>query len=398
MNEENEEQQKNPVVEQAKEQAKQYAKQQAKQAIEKAVKEAAKKAGQAIAKALASNPYVWIAIVAILLIIIIIAGISYLIDEQTVIEAAELMQGDLSQYVTIDDDHFEIDESMYEAFVERLEKQGLDVGSFLQKDSKYLKAIIKAELATTYPKLKKDATTNLSDNSFQGIVEIIRRSYEAEDGQTYYNGGEAEEILLEYMEPEKFDQKVANGEYEEVKKYYTISGSSEDSIGSSMVIKIATYNGSSIGTEQISYQNQINKYSVPVEFLISQLQVTQNPEYIYALADMIVNNSKIELVIQETYSYSYTHTVVNTKIETENGDIIITVTDEESESERIGIMKYIRKVDTWIVDITQEYTKKDTRYQEEGYITYNREGTFTYTKNGDVTFNATPIVSNEGDT
>jgi len=347
-----------------------------------------------------------------------------ILDQDTVASAAEIMQSsDLSQHISTTDDHFEIDDGLYEEWIKKLEASGMEGGEYLYKDSKYLKAIIKAELASTYPKLKNEKT-NLSDNKFQGTVEIIRRTYEAEDDERYTKANKKDdpEILLTYMKPEEFNSKLAalktesnyeqlKSDYEELRRYFTIKGNEQTTennnttkSNSGITIVIPLFDGTSVSAQEISYQNNINKYSVPVEFLVSQLQVTQNPEYIYSLADMVINNSKIELVIQETYSYSYTRTVVNEEQEVTEADSadgtpvtttkIVNVSDTKSETETIGIMKYIREVDTWIVKVTQEYEKTDTRYQESGAIKFDEAGTFTYTKTGNVSYSATPAVSN----
>ena len=192
MDEENQENQgqENQLKKLAEEQAKQAVKKQAdqiKKQAEKAIKEAAKKAMQAMMKAIISAisailPYLLIALAIVAVVMILISAFKWLIDRGSVAQAAEIMQGDLSSYVSIEENEFKIDESLYDALYENLKSTGLDPEALgMDKNSKYLKAIIKAELATTYPKLSsdEDKQTNLEDDNFQGIVQVIRRSYNA---------------------------------------------------------------------------------------------------------------------------------------------------------------------------------------------------------------------------
>lgn len=430
MDEEQNQQQKNYMAEMAKQQAEQAAQRVAKEmakAAMKAVTQALKQAALAISQAVvAALPYIIPIVIGVLIIIILLAGIKMLLDQDTVASAAEIMQDDLSQYISIKDDHFEIDEALYDEWIKKLEAQGMDGGEYLGKNSKYLKAIIKAELASTYPKLKNE-DTNLDDNNFQGTVEIIRRSPDAKDEDRYTEANKKDdnEILLTYIEPEKFEEMLKSlkeeydeEDYEELRRYFTIPKSEETNAttnttdttttkkkSSGIKIVIPKYNGTSVDSQEISYQNSVNKYSVPVEFLIAQLQVTQNPEYIYSLADMAVNNSKIELVIQETKTTTTTTTVTNTIKKDADGN---TVTDEngnpkiESETSgpntkvSYGIMKYIREVDTWIVKVTQGFMKKDPpTSQTTGELIYDQVGTFTQTIVEKIEFIATPATTNE---
>lgn len=432
--------QSNQVTEMAKQKAEQIAKQTAQKAakeVGKAALRVAKKAIMAAAKAamqaiMAALPYILIGVAIVLVVIILIAGIKMLLDKETTASAAEAVQSiqqDFSKYITIDNKEFVINDALYDKYFEVLDTKGMNGGEFLYRDSKYLKAIFKAELASTYPKLNNTETT-LDSNTFQGTVEIIRRSPDAEDDDRYTEDNKKgdNEILLTYKPYKQFNDELKalesgyqEGKYEELRRYFTIKeeqtteeesteetentqNTSKTSQG--IIIIIPTFDGTSVSSQEISYQNNINKYSVPVEFLISQLEVTQNPEYIYSLADMVVNNSKIELVIQETKTTTTTKTVTNTyktdedgnKETDENGNYIIQKgKPQETTQVSYGIMKYIRQVDTWIVNVLQEYTKNVTTTTTGGLV-YDQVGTFTETTVKKIEFIGTPGVSNNSTT
>lgn len=83
--------------------------------------------------------------------------------------------------------------------------------------------------------------------------------------------------------------------YQEV----TVSGTSSDH----------TY---TIDEVKIPYQTMLQNYSIPFSFFLTLQQMTQNPEYVSAVADMIMDQGEIELTLYDTietitseYTYKY---------------------------------------------------------------------------------------------
>jgi len=68
---------------------------------------------------------------------------------------------------------------------------------------------------------------------------------------------------------------------------------------SSMQIVVATKSEIdgvvSISKQKIDYKSQVSNYSVPMEFIVAHLQITNSVDYAIAIADMVINNSKIDL-------------------------------------------------------------------------------------------------------
>ena len=322
-------------------------------------------------------------------IVLLVGGI-LLIDLGLNAKAAETMQGDLSAYISIQGDQYIISDDFYTKFIDDLLKEeSIDASAtFFGNNNKYLKAIIEAEIMSSYPKL--------GDAGLQGIVQIVRRTYEAGDDERYGSGNK--EILLKYMPKDQFDAKVQSlqssfnqNTYNDLRQYFTFDLAT-------LNITIPKYSNGTFSTENIAYKTKVDKYSVPAEFLITQLQITSNPEYIYSLADMAKNNSKIEIVIQETYSYLYSQEIV---YQYELGPVqdgeelkLLEIRNTTSESESTGLMTYIREVDTWIVNSTQKFVKNDTRWQELTEGQKNVEGTYSYTKKGEINYIAAPATSN----
>lgn len=518
--------------------ARQKAKKQAqKKAREKQLKKAAeKKVRRKIVTAVAIKLAIPLAIIAIIAVIII--AVMNVLDKEVVASGANIISGgDVMDYIAIENDHYVIDESLYDEYRNELEANGLDPDSlYLGKNEKYLEEMVQAHLASDLP--------DLGGEGFNGIIKVLRRSYNADDADRYEDNTDQDpnkEIQMKYKDKTEFDdllkdlknnfdedkyndklrgyftidedtgatssgsaypgqkyeltdeQKrnlaymvfhedqnseegmkavashmcnlyeyynwkniisadnisfydyitqtsaasggsgwyatsdllppdeseeinqtalnaveecIINGNRtlplyinefgppsdiypntgepgvtkvsgqgtsgtfwlaagggagnvffytdEEYKEYCennntsstgTVSSTTSSSTSrSTKVIKVAVYDGKTVKEEKIPYQTVTSKYSISMGFLLTNLQVSRNPEYVSALCDMVSNNSKIDLVVQETC----------TTIETYNGK---ESTTPSSTTRSIGVMSYVREADTWMVNAKQEYFK-----------------------------------------
>lgn len=356
------------------------------------------------------------------------------------------------EYLEIKGDHFEINDAIYDEFEKRLSKPDVDIDVdelHLGKDEPYLEKILQAYLSNNLP--------DLGGEGFNGIVKVLRRSYNAADTDRYTDDdspNQDKEILLKYMDKDEFykkadklKKKYDESDYNNLRQYYTIdydngattsvtttnnnankeneeSGESEEdkeleneikdalkddfseeleeseqkeeeeeeeksaskntgvSSLSTMVIVIPVYNGTSVSTEKIPYQQVTSKYGISIGMLISNLQASRNPEYISALCDLVMNNSKIDLVVQETVTKTETYNV------TKNGETL------DSTKETIGVMKYVREADTWIVNSKQEYFKNEDKTTVEQSHDETTES-WTKTVTTKVQYKATPGSSDE---
>ena len=205
------------------------------------------------------------------------------------------------------------------------------------------------------------------------------------------NADEAQAQYGDYNNIEVIKKEDADKIIESLKNSTDIATATKSSSnsGGTLVLEIPVYDGTNVKREKIAYQNAVSKYTIPIEFLFAQLQVSRNPEYGAALWDMVLNNSKIELVVQETCSVTEEYTVHRDGSE-----------DLEKTTITIGVMKYIREADTWIVNSVQEYFKnEDITIRPEEHD--EDASSWKKTVNRKITYKATPggevkeeIVSN----
>ena len=194
------------------------------------------------------------------------------------------------------------------------------------------------------------------------------------------NADEAQAQYGDYNNIEVIKKEDADKIIESLKNSTDIATATKSSSnsGGTLILEVAVYDGTNVKREKIAYQNAVSKYTIPIEFLFTQLQVSRNPEYVAALCDMVLNNSKIELVVQETCSVTEEYTVHKDGSE-----------ELEKTTGTIGVMKYIREADTWIVNSIQEYFKnEDIVITEEEHD--ENTSSWKKTVNRKVTYKATP--------
>lgn len=355
----------------------------------------------------------------LILIALLVAGLFSILgafkfqaDASTVAGTGDIARAKLGDSVSMSEDNgkWEIPDDAYADIKKDLKKRGIDVQGLEKKG--VLEKIIKAELVTHYPNLGQDVEQD-DLNSFQGIVNFIRRDAE----------GTSDGILMKYMEAEEFHRYVEANDYDAIEFFYTIDFGINDMTNSNnqgsqeneeneddeetkksiikdikiTVAKKSEENGVvSVSTQNIDYQKQIVNYGVPIEFIIANLQITNNPNYAIAIADLVIKNSKIDYLIQDTYYESITNKIYsyyekpmkvvrgNIRIEDKSRDGFPNSIIQSTNITKVwSIVPYIKEADIWAANITNNYKKTEegpTTTAENINILPDEEGdTFTRT-------------------
>ena len=128
--------------------------------------------------------------------------------------------------------------------------------------------------------------------------------------------------------------------------------------------------------QTIDYKNLVSQYTTQMNFLLYLTMISQNPEFVSAVTDLI-KDSRIEITIMDSTSTNvntetYTYTL-NTRTREENtspNSTVVTYTYEESSSD----VTEITKTTTTNVQPTPKVTYVKTWFCEQ-YISYNKKTT-----------------------
>ena len=118
---------------------------------------------------------------------------------------------------------------------------------------------------------------------------------------------------LIYIPFEQFEQLNA----EEILKYFSIE---EDKlcIAATTIRTDAQGNTTEeITIQKLSYKNQLLPYIMPVEFLLDLIILTENPEFVMALADKVIKETEIIIAVMQEKETIETQTTYKYKTETE---------------------------------------------------------------------------------
>lgn len=233
-------------------------------------------------------------------------------------------------------------------FIYMMEKNGLDLTVYKQKDLEALYMFFKAEIATSslnlqglegeeYTNKLKDSIVpeneNYDENDFSddvvyGTVNIERATY---NGQG--ENGKPITSRLKYMPYEEFKNLIQSKNINEAIKYFTLDEEDNlivacwstssitytfegiDSLPEERRQEIAeSYEDDSTTNvyeyRKIPYQKYIYKYTMPFSFGASLVAITDNPQFCKDIAK-IAEESHITLTLQEQYSETNTTTVID---------------------------------------------------------------------------------------
>ncbi len=173
---------------------------------------------------------------------------------------------------------------------------------------KYFVKMIRAEIASTYPKLGNyegtvvddEGNTKDSNGNYvaQGIVEIHRQKINKD-------GTVEGEVELQYLPHEEFSALVKNNDPKAL-NYFSFEPEG--------LIYYATYKEKSVTIDGVedesqysyeleeksaSYKALTSMCSMPYNFLFALLQTSKNPIYVMAVADLLLEDSEVVLMIQD---------------------------------------------------------------------------------------------------
>lgn len=360
-------------------------------ATKKAAKEVLKKAVMAAVQAIvALLQALWPVLLGVAVVSIIVVGAKWIIDQVTVQKSSEQTQTILEEYCTIDDTGIHFDKrALKDNIIQMLEDTGIDVNDLKlatvnsetgvineEKASEYLYNFFTASMASELPYIEG------SDKEAQGVIKIKRRN---ESGDTKD---------LQYIGYEKFTEMLQSEDRsvkEDSKNYFSIDDSWNLCVSKSYRETENDVEQTYTVTEvKIPYRSMVSQYAVPFEFLITLQSVTYNAEYVQAVANMISQNSEIELTIFDSVTTTtnteiYRHSIMRKwiqEIEDDFGEVIsseqkrsehpekqpdqVTVKIIEEESMKANITK----AKTWVIDQKTLYEREvpDPEYplDEEG--------------------------------
>lgn len=294
----------------------------AKDAIKNAAKEKAKEmatlAAKAIVSLIVSNLPI---IVTIIAIIILTSGLIAIKDKM--VEIATDIGSAISSFLGVGEQGPLIQDTktMIESINNQLDEMGinkkeLNMGNEAQTDA-YLYKFMTTALSTSLPYIKNSPAKTMKEiiysdpngeeikitptQAVQGIVKIKRRGIIEKE--------------LEYIKHDVFLKLIENKDTS-VLDYFSIDDSWMLCVAKTTETITTGHNGITSDTiideVKIPYQTMISKYNVPFEFFMALHQITLNPEYVSAVADLIQEQGEIELTIFDSkqtiineYEYRY---------------------------------------------------------------------------------------------
>ncbi len=211
-------------------------------------------------------------------------------------------------------------EFVYDEEDARITKKEMEDWFQTKEYKEYLIKMIRAEIASSYPRLGSYSGQAGSDDSqgnkknskgnyvAQGIVKI-QRTLKNLDGTT------GDTIDLNYLPHDNFKALIAANDPSAINYYSFEAGKIYYATYRQEII---TSNGVEVSntytlTESLpmSYESILSTCSMPYNFLFALLQQTKNPEYIMKVIDLL-ENSDVVLMIQDTLNVSeYTAVTCN---------------------------------------------------------------------------------------
>lgn len=237
---------------------------------------------------------------------------------------------------------------------------------------KYVRKFLEAQLVTETPHYEPViASGNAYNPKTHGQVYI----YRAND-QEYINEN-SKATPMSWMSYSTMQEEAAKNNEKglnAIKKHYSIDD--EGKLVIAQWTKIETTGKADeviISLKHIDYKSAISQYTTPMNFFIYLTMVSQNPEFVSAVTDM-VKNSRIELTIMDTKTvnveeekYSFTRNTKTTHETKRQGVVINTYTTSRSR----GVEQTTTTTTTTVVP-TVKITYAKTWFSEQR-ITYKLE-------------------------
>lgn len=255
-----------------------------------------------------------------------------------------------------------------------IEKEDTDNEETLKKKQeeaakKYIRKFLEAQLVTETPHYEPViASGNAYNQKTYGQVYI----YRAND-QEYINEN-SKATPMSWMSYSTMQEEAAKNNEKglnAIKNHYSIDDEGKLVIAQwTKTEKTGKADEVIISLKHIDYKSAISQYSTPMNFFIYLTMVSQNPEFVSAVTDM-VKNSRIELTIMDTKTvnveeekYSFTRNTKTTHETKRQGVVINTYTTSRSR----GVEQTTTTTTTTVVP-TPKITYAKTWFSEQR-ITY----------------------------
>ena len=276
-----------------------------------ATKQATNKAKKAVTTFIIAHLPIIIIIIAIIVIVTtLIGGLVVLKDE--IVGKFEEIGKNIMSFLEIDDNGPVIPNAkeLIELINIQLEEMGIDknelnLGNKTMQDT-YLYKYMAASLSTKLPYIKTSTAKSFKQIAFesflgggigaaidktpkqevQGIVKIKRQT-----------GDEKRD--LDFKKYEDFKKLIEDNDLSAL-NYFSIDEAWRLCIAKHKTITTNGVASSQVDEVKIPYQRMIEKYTIPFEFFMTLQQITLNPEYVSAVADLIQDDGEIELTIFDT--------------------------------------------------------------------------------------------------
>lgn len=288
-------------------------------------------------------------------------------------KVSEHVQNNPVEY-DIEDNSIIISDELIEELIKMMDDSGVDIET-LKLTKEDIAKMYAAEVVTS--EVNRGATE--VDGKYYGRVYVKRATDSTEqlEDMTY--------TTLEDLQSKVQSFNGGNIGEEELLKFFAIN---DDKI---CFVKSITVETAEDGTqtrsaiiEELTYKEKISQFTMPIEFLMDLCLISQNPGFVLALADRVIQETRINIALlqtttttENTTTYKYqTETITSTKHENydENGeyvdtdilDPIITVspssTEYTTETSTSTVTTTntelkITSIESWFADYTYSYTK-----------------------------------------
>lgn len=301
--------------------------------------------------------------------VIILCGAAY----ESLVDAfsnnvSDYVQGNSVQYNT-DDNSIVISDETIDGLIRVIEDMGIDLDDM---------ELTRDDIAKLY------AAEVVSSEINRGVPEEAGKYY----GRVYIkrlNPDTGELEMLNY-EPslETFEQMDAS----QILNYYSMDGDKICIANTNTSTDAEGNTTSRVSINKLSYKDNISQYTVPIEFLLDLCLISQNPGFVLALTDKIINETEIVIQVLQNKTTVQTDTTYTYKIETETStrrmeydsegnyisssttpaDPVISdadpITTTESQTNVSSTIK-IQSVKNWIMEVVYTYNKVDSTNTQE---------------------------------
>ncbi len=301
--------------------------------------------------------------------VIILCGAAY----ESLVDAfsdnvSEYVQGNPVQYNT-DDNSIVISDETIDGLIKVIEDMGIDLDDM---------ELTRDDIAKLY------AAEVVSSEINRGVPEEAGKYY----GRVYIkrlNPDTGELEMLNY-EPslEAFEQMDAS----QILNYYSMDGDKICIANTNTSTDAEGNTTSTVTINKLSYKDNISQYTVPIEFLLDLCLISQNPGFVLALADKVINETEIVIQVLQnkttvqtdtTYTYTtetesstkkmeydadgnYLSSSITTSDPTTSGPTSTTTTQTQI---NVSSTIKIQSVKNWIMEVVYTYNKVDSTNTQE---------------------------------